>query len=61
MIQAGDVILGLPSAGLHTNGYSLARKLFFEDAGYTVGTYLDEAEGTAGVDTAGYTDATVVP
>ena len=47
-IEAGDVILGLPSAGLHTNGYSLARKLFFEDAGYTADTYLDEAEGTAG-------------
>ena len=47
-IAAGDVILGLPSAGLHTNGYSLARKLFFEDAGYNVETFLDEAEGTAG-------------
>ena len=47
-IRSGDVILGLPSAGLHTNGYSLARKLFFEDAGYTVGTYLDEAADTAG-------------
>ena len=47
-IEAGDVILGLPSAGLHTNGYSLARKLFFADAGYNVETYLDEAEGTAG-------------
>ena len=47
-IEAGDLILGLPSAGLHTNGYSLARKLFFEDAGYSVETYLDEAEGTAG-------------
>src|SRR5687768_8369776 len=47
-IEAGDAILGLPSAGLHTNGYSLARKLFFEDASYTVATHLDEAEGTAG-------------
>jgi phosphoribosylformylglycinamidine cyclo-ligase len=47
-IEAGDLILGLPSAGLHTNGYSLARKLFFEDAGYTVDTYLEEAEDTAG-------------
>ncbi|MGI8744271.1 MAG: phosphoribosylformylglycinamidine cyclo-ligase [Bryobacteraceae bacterium] len=32
-IQAGDVLLGLPSNGLHTNGYSLARKLLFEVAG----------------------------
>jgi phosphoribosylformylglycinamidine cyclo-ligase len=29
-IRPGDVILGLPSNGLHTNGYSLARKIFFE-------------------------------
>jgi phosphoribosylformylglycinamidine cyclo-ligase len=47
-IAAGDVILALPSAGLHTNGYSLARKLFFEVAGFAVDEYLDEAEGTAG-------------
>jgi len=32
-IRAGDVLLGLPSNGLHTNGYSLARKLLFEEAG----------------------------
>jgi len=32
-IAPGDVLLGLPSVGLHTNGYSLARKLFFEVAG----------------------------
>src|SRR5258708_10588775 len=31
-IAPGDVVLGLPSVGLHTNGYSLARKLFFEIA-----------------------------
>jgi phosphoribosylformylglycinamidine cyclo-ligase len=29
-IKPGDVVLGLPSNGLHTNGYSLARKIFFE-------------------------------
>ena len=33
-IAPGDVLLALPSAGLHTNGYSLARKLFFEVAEY---------------------------
>ena len=32
-VQAGDMALGLPSAGLHTNGYTLARKIFFEELG----------------------------
>jgi len=32
-IRAGDVIIGLPSTGLHTNGYSLARQVIFETAG----------------------------
>ena len=41
-IAAGDIVLGLPAVGLHTNGYSLARKLFFEDAGCTPETYLDD-------------------
>src|SRR6202171_6162884 len=41
-IAPGDVVLGLPSVGLHTNGYSLARKLCFEDAGYGPETYLNE-------------------
>lgn len=47
-IRAGDLVLALPSVGLHTNGYSLARKLFFEAAGYTPDTYLDELGETAG-------------
>jgi phosphoribosylformylglycinamidine cyclo-ligase len=47
-IVPGDVLLALPSAGLHTNGYSLARKLFFEVAGYEVDTRLDELGMTAG-------------
>jgi phosphoribosylformylglycinamidine cyclo-ligase len=47
-IAAGDVILGLPSAGLHTNGYSLARKLFFETAGHGAETYVDDLEATVG-------------
>jgi len=39
-IRAGDVLLGLPSTGLHTNGYSLARKLMFERAGLKVDSAL---------------------
>jgi phosphoribosylformylglycinamidine cyclo-ligase len=41
-VRAGDLLIGLPSAGLHTNGYSLARKLFFEVAGYGPETYVEE-------------------
>ncbi|HEY3104394.1 MAG TPA: phosphoribosylformylglycinamidine cyclo-ligase, partial [Pyrinomonadaceae bacterium] len=47
-IEAGDVILGLPSAGLHTNGYSLARKLFFKNGRYSPDTYIDELGETIG-------------
>jgi phosphoribosylformylglycinamidine cyclo-ligase len=47
-IAPGDVVLGLPSVGLHTNGYSLARKLFFEVAGYTADTYLEQLGETIG-------------
>jgi phosphoribosylformylglycinamidine cyclo-ligase len=35
-IKTGDIVLGLPSVGLHTNGYSLARKLFFEIGGFSI-------------------------
>jgi phosphoribosylformylglycinamidine cyclo-ligase len=35
-IRAGDVLLGLPSNGLHTNGYSLARKLLFDTARHSL-------------------------
>lgn len=41
-IAPGDVVLGLPSTGLQTNGYSLARKLFFEVGGYAPDSYIDE-------------------
>ena len=47
-VEVGDVILGLPSNGLHTNGYSLARKLLFEIAGYTPETYVNELKGKVG-------------
>ncbi len=47
-VEVGDVILGLPSNGLHTNGYSLARKLLFDVAGYTLDTYVNELKGKVG-------------
>src|SRR5262245_66458868 len=47
-IASGDVLLGLPSAGLHTNGYSLARRVFFETCGYRVDTQVAELGGRVG-------------
>jgi len=47
-VEVGDVILGLPSNGLHTNGYSLARKLLFEVAQYTPDSYVNELKGKVG-------------
>ena len=47
-IEPGDVLLGLPSNGLHTNGYSLARKLLFETAGYGADHYVNELKDKTG-------------
>jgi phosphoribosylformylglycinamidine cyclo-ligase len=47
-VEIGDVVLGLASNGLHTNGYSLARKLLFEVARYTPETYVNELKGKVG-------------
>ena len=47
-IRAGDVVFGLPSDGLQTNGYSLARKLFFEIGNYKVDSYIEELGETVG-------------
>jgi len=47
-IRPGDVLIGLPSSGLHSNGYSLARKALLERAGYKVDTYLEELGRTVG-------------
>jgi len=46
--RPGDILLALPSAGLHTNGYSLARKLFFEVAGHEASTHLEALGETVG-------------
>jgi len=43
------VVLGLPSNGLHTNGYSFARKLFFEIGGYDVNDTIPELEKSVGL------------
>ena len=48
-IKPGDVLLGLPSNGLHTNGYSFARKLFFEIGGYDVNDTIPELEKSVGL------------
>jgi phosphoribosylformylglycinamidine cyclo-ligase len=48
-IKPGDVLLGLPSNGLHTNGYSFARKLFFEIGEYDVNDTTPELEKSVGL------------
>jgi phosphoribosylformylglycinamidine cyclo-ligase len=47
-IAPGDVVVALPSSGLHTNGYSLARKIVFEHLGLSVSSPVEALGATAG-------------
>ncbi|QDU36282.1 Phosphoribosylformylglycinamidine cyclo-ligase [Maioricimonas rarisocia] len=47
-VQAGDVLLGIPSSGLHSNGYSLVRKIVFEHAGLKIDETVQELDATVG-------------
>jgi phosphoribosylformylglycinamidine cyclo-ligase len=47
-VRPGNVLIGYASNGLHTNGYTLARQVFFEDLGLDVDSHVPELEGTAG-------------
>jgi len=48
-IKPGDIVLGLPSSGLHTNGYSLARKIFFNIGNYDVKDNIEGLEKPLGL------------
>ena len=48
LVRPGDVLIGLPSDGLHTNGFSLARRVLFEDLGLKTSSRLPELRLTLG-------------
>ncbi|MDR7869281.1 MAG: phosphoribosylformylglycinamidine cyclo-ligase [Tissierellaceae bacterium] len=47
-IEEGDIIIGLPSSGIHSNGYSLVRKIIFERQGMEIDTFVSELGTTIG-------------
>lgn len=47
-IEDGDVVIGLPSSGIHSNGYSLARKILLEKAGLKLDQYVESLGKTLG-------------
>jgi phosphoribosylformylglycinamidine cyclo-ligase len=47
-IRPGDLVIGLAASGLHTNGYSLARKIFFEQLGFKPSSHVAELGNTIG-------------
>lgn len=47
-IEDGNIVIGLPSSGIHSNGYSLVRKLFFDNLGYDVDKYIEVLGETLG-------------